>query len=84
MHFFEKSDRLSLSGLEILAFGNHSSANFQSILDCFIPNFKLKYEDSESIETDGVNTVVFNLLQTEQRNFCLGHPVETRIFRQNS
>ena len=28
-------------GLKILAFGSHSSAKFQPILDCFIPNFKL-------------------------------------------
>ena len=30
---------------------------------CFIPNFKLKYEDSENTKADRVNTVVFNLQQ---------------------
>ena len=56
-------------GLEILAFGIHCSANIQPILDCFIPNFKLKYEDSENMKIDRVNTVVFNLHQLKQRNF---------------
>ena len=37
------------AGPKILAFGSHCLANFQPILDCFIPNFKLKYEDSENI-----------------------------------
>ena len=37
------------------------SANIQPILDCFIPNVKLKYEDSENVKIDHVNTVVFNL-----------------------
>ena len=49
---------------KILAFGSHCSANFQPILDCFVPNFKLKYEDSENIKADRVSTVVFNLNQT--------------------
>ena len=35
------------AGPKILAFGSHCSADFQPILDCFIPHFKLKYEDSE-------------------------------------
>ena len=47
--------------------------NFQQILDCFIPNFKLKYEDSENIEADHVNTVVFNLHQIKQE-FFFGTP----------
>ena len=51
----------SSAGPKILAFGSHSSVNFQPILNCFIPNFKLKYEDSESLKTDCVNAVVFNL-----------------------
>ena len=33
---------------------SHCSANFQLILDCFIPNFKLMYEDSENIKADSV------------------------------
>ena len=48
-------------GPEILAFVSHCSANFQTILDCFIPNFKLRYEDSENIKADCA--VVFNLNQ---------------------
>ena len=46
---------------KILAFGSHCLANFQSTLDCAIPNFKLKYEDSENVIVDRINTVVFNL-----------------------
>ena len=52
--------RLSSVGSAILTFGSHCSANFQPISDCFIPNLKLKYEDSENIKTDRVNTVAFN------------------------
>ena len=33
---------------------------FQLILDCFVPNFKLMYEDSENIKAD---SVVLNLNQ---------------------
>ena len=62
-------------GPKILAFGSHCSANFQPILDCFIPNFKLKYEDSENIKADRVSTVVFNLHQIKRRALFLGHPV---------
>ena len=49
------SGRLSSAGPEILAFGSHCSANFQPISDCFVPNIKLKYKDSENIKADGVN-----------------------------
>ena len=31
---------------------------FEPILDCFISNFKLKYEDSENIKVDRVNIKV--------------------------
>ena len=61
--FFENSSRLSSTGSKILTFGSHCSANFQPILDCFIPKFKLKYDDLKNIKTDCVNTVVFNLHQ---------------------
>ena len=47
MHFWKKNHFIcSSAGPKILAFGtgSHSSANFQPILDCFIP----KYENSES------------------------------------
>ena len=62
-----------------LAFGSHCSANFQSILDCFIPNFKLKHEDSENIKADRASTVVSNFRQIKRRAF-LGHPVYTFLF----
>ena len=51
-------------------------ANFQSILDCFIPNFKLKREGLENIKTDCVSTVVFNLHQIKRRAFFMGRPVK--------
>ena len=61
IHFSEKSGRLSSTGSEILAFGGHYSANFQPILvDCFIPKFKLKYDNLENIKTDRVSAVVVN------------------------
>ena len=43
--------------------------NFQPILDCFIPEFKLKYDELENIKTDRVNTVVFNLYEIQQLKF---------------
>ena len=43
--------------------------NFQPILDCFIPTFKLKYEDSENIGADRVSTVVFKLRQIKRQAF---------------
>ena len=64
-------------GSEILAFDSHCSANFQPILDCFIPIYKLKYDDLENIETDRVNVVVFNLLQIRQSKFFFGTPGKT-------
>ena len=42
---------------------------FNRFLDCFIPNLKLKYEDSENIKACLVNTVVFNLHQIKRRAF---------------
>ena len=68
-HFPKKSGRMSSVGSEILAFISHCSANFQPILDSFIPNFKLKYEDSENIKVDRIDTVVFNLYQIKCRAF---------------
>ena len=46
--FSKKSGRLSSTDSEILAFGSQCSVNFQLILDCFIPKFKLKYDDLEN------------------------------------
>ena len=69
-----KTGRLSLAGTKILAFGSHSMANFQSILDCFILNFNLKHDDLENTKTDCVSTVVFNLHQIKRRVFFfMGH-----------
>ena len=44
IHFSKISVHLSSAGPEILVSGSHCSVNFQPILDCFIPNFKLNYE----------------------------------------
>ena len=75
VQFSKKSGRLSLTGSEILTFGSYCSANFQPILDCFIPKFKLEYDDLQNIETDYVNTVVLNSHQIKRLKFFLGHPV---------
>ena len=72
--FFGKSGRLSSVGSKILAFGGHCSANFQPILDCFTPTFKLKYYDLENIKTGRGNTVVFKLHKTKQSKFFFGTP----------
>ena len=65
VHFSKRSGCLSSTGSEILNFGSHCLANFQPILDCFIPKFKLEYGVLENIKTDRVtNAVVFNLNQT--------------------
>ena len=50
---------LSSVGPQILAFGSYSTANFQPILDCFIPNFKLTYQDSENIKKDRASRVEY-------------------------
>ena len=71
----KKTSRLSLAGPKILAFGSHSMANFQSILGCFIPNFKSKHENLENIKTDHVSTVVFNSHKIKRRAFFMGHLV---------
>ena len=63
VHFSKKSGRKSSTGSEILTFGSHCSANFQPILDCFIPKFKLEYDNLENIKTDSVSTVDRNLQQ---------------------
>ena len=61
-------ERLSPAGPKVLTFGSHCSGKFQPILYFFIPNFKLKYENSENIKTDFVDTVIFNLRQIKERN----------------
>ena len=74
MHFSKKLVVCSSVGPKILAFGSHCSANVPPILDCFTPNFKLTYEDSDNIKADCVSTVVFNLHQIKSRAF-LGYLV---------
>ena len=69
MHFSKNLVVCSSAGPKILAFSGHCSANFQLILDCFIPTFTLKYEDSENIKADRVSAVVFNLNQIKRRAF---------------
>ena len=51
-HFSKKSGHLSSTGSEILTLDSHCSANFRPILDCFIPKFKLEYDDLENIKTN--------------------------------
>ena len=64
----------------MLVFCSHSSVNVQLILECSIRNFRLKYEDSENIEADPADTVVFKLHQLKLLAFLLGHPVEYSLF----
>ena len=56
-------------GPKILFLRSHSSGNFQTILYCLVPSFKLKCENFETINADRVDTVVFNL-----------HPIKCRAF----
>ena len=73
LHFSKKTGRLSLADPKILAFGSHSMANFQSVLDCFIPNFKLKHKDLGNVKTDCLSKVAFKLHQIKRRAFFMGH-----------
>ena len=66
---------MSSTGSEILNFGSHCLAYFKLTLDCFIPIFKLEYNNLENIKTDRVNAVIFNLHQIKHLKFFLGHPV---------
>ena len=74
MHFSKTSGRLFISDPKFLAIGSRSSANFP-ILDSFIPNFKLNYEDLANIKTDHVHTVVFDSHEIKRRAFILGQLV---------
>ena len=71
----EKLCRLSSVGSEILVFSSHCLANFQSSFDCFMSNFQVKYDDSENIKTDPVNTVAFNLTSNQTEELFLEHLV---------
>ena len=57
IYFTKELGRLSSAGPEILVFVSHCSANFQPIFDCFIPNLNLKYEDSENIKADCIQSL---------------------------
>ena len=59
----------SSAGPKILAFGSHCSENIQPTLNCFMPNFTLKYGNSEGIKSDRVNSVISNLHQIKRRTF---------------
>ena len=49
-------------------------------MDCFIPKFKLEYDNLENIKTDSVNAVVFNLHQIKHlKLFFLGNPVSVNM-----
>ena len=77
--FLKKSGRLSSTGSKSLTFSSHCLANFQQILDFFVPKFKLEYGNLENIKADRVNAVVLNLHQIRRLNFFLGHPVRYSI-----
>ena len=84
MHFSKNLVVCSSAGPKILASGSHWLANFQPILDYFMPNFKLKYEDSENIKADRVSAVVFNLHQIKRRAFFFsGHSVVSVMIRHS-
>ena len=74
VHFSKKSGRWSSVGPKILTFVSHCLANFQPIMGCLIPNFKLKYKISENIKVDRVDTVVFNLHQIKHQVYFFGTP----------
>ena len=72
--FRKKSGRLTSAVPKILAIGSYFSENFLPSLDCF--NSQLKYENSENLKADYVNTFVFNLHQIKRRTIFFGHPVQ--------
>ena len=81
MRFLKKSGRLSSVGPESLAFVSHLLGELSTVLDCVIPNFKLKYEDSEYIKADGVNTVIFYIRQIKRRTFFVHSVVRTFVIK---
>ena len=72
VHFSKTLGCLSSVAPKTLAFSSHALTNFQPILDCFVQNFKLKYEDSENIEADLVHEALFNLHQIKRWAFFFG------------
>ena len=74
INFSKKFGPLSSTGSEILASVAIARRTCNRFI-CFIPKFKLKYDDLENIKTDRVNTVVFDLHQIKQSKFFGGHSV---------
>ena len=63
-----------MAALNYCIFPKHRSSllcRLPTDVGSFIPNVKLMYEDSRSIEADCVNTVVFNLPEFDLTRFCL-------------
>ena len=83
VHFSKNLVVCSSAGPKILAFGSHCSGNFKPILDCFIPNFKFKYEDSENIKADRVSTVVSTYIKSSVERF-FGTPGISTLLKINS
>ena len=79
MYFSKDLFACSSASPKVLAFGSYSLVNFQPILVYFVPNFKLKYGDSENMKAGCVSTVVFNLHQIKH---FWGHPVEPRVLEK--
>ena len=50
-------------------------------MDCFIPKFKLEYDDLENIKTDCVNTVVFNLHQIKRLKYSRFQLTSNQTFK---
>ena len=67
VHFSKKLGCLSSAAIEILAFSSHCSVKFQPILDCFMPYFKLKHEDSENIKTDHADSHFQHILNETEK-----------------
>ena len=74
MHFPKDLVVCSSVGREILAFGSHWLAKFQPILSCLIPNFKLKYEDSEDIRSRSCKCSRFQFASNQTSGVYVGTP----------
>ena len=72
MRFSKNLIVCSSAGPKILGFSSYCLTNFQQILDCFIPNFKLKYEDSENIKGGPCKYSYFQLTSNQTLSVFLG------------
>ena len=75
MHFSKRSDRLLSSSPEFFAFVSHCPAKFQPIFVCFIPSFKLKYEESQKYKSRSFKYSRFQFTSNQTSGDFLGHPV---------